>query len=185
MIKAIETVYNNYKFRSRLEARYAVFFDALGIEYEYEPEGFDLGNGIKYLPDFYIKELVCYVEIKPSIEKITAFDIKRYLLFKNEHDLLLIIGSPGYHSMYLFNPFTPGIDSFEEHVFNKGIESISQKDIGEMFEMWLDINKVEIGYMQTIPVQDFQQYCLVPALADISDAICDSKQARFEFGESG
>jgi len=39
-IKAIETVYNGYKFRSRLEARWAVFFDALGIEYEYEKEGF-------------------------------------------------------------------------------------------------------------------------------------------------
>ncbi len=38
-IKAIDTVYNGYKFRSRLEARWAVFFDAAGIKYEYEPEG--------------------------------------------------------------------------------------------------------------------------------------------------
>ena len=37
-IKPIETVYNGYRFRSRLEARWAVFFDAAGIEYEYEPE---------------------------------------------------------------------------------------------------------------------------------------------------
>ena len=33
MIKAIDTVYNGYKFRSRLEARWAVFFDEIGIEY--------------------------------------------------------------------------------------------------------------------------------------------------------
>ena len=39
-IKAIETVYNGYRFRSRLEARWAVFFDAMQIRYEYEPEGF-------------------------------------------------------------------------------------------------------------------------------------------------
>ena len=32
-MKAIETEYNGYRFRSRLEARWAVFFDALGIEY--------------------------------------------------------------------------------------------------------------------------------------------------------
>ena len=51
-IKAIETVYNGYRFRSRLEARWAVFFDAAGIKYEYEPEGFDLGGGLYYLPDF-------------------------------------------------------------------------------------------------------------------------------------
>ena len=31
-IKAIETIYNGYKFRSRLEARWAVFFDEAGIE---------------------------------------------------------------------------------------------------------------------------------------------------------
>lgn len=56
-MKAIETVYNGYRFRSRLEARWAVFFDTLGIKYEYEPEGFVLDNGMKYLPDFRVK---CY-----------------------------------------------------------------------------------------------------------------------------
>ena len=56
MIKAIETVYNGYRFRSRLEARWAVFFDALGLEYEYEPEGFSLGAG-GYLPDFRLVDL--------------------------------------------------------------------------------------------------------------------------------
>lgn len=56
-IRAIETEYKGYRFRSRLEARWAVFFDALGIEYEYEPEGFCLPSGKLYLPDFRIK---CY-----------------------------------------------------------------------------------------------------------------------------
>jgi hypothetical protein len=40
-------------FRSRLEARWAVFFDTLRIKYAYEPEGFALQGG-NYLPDFYI-----------------------------------------------------------------------------------------------------------------------------------
>lgn len=64
MIKAIETEYNGYRFRSRLEARWAVFFDAMGIEYEYEPEGFELSCG-RYLPDFYLRDLQIFVEIKP------------------------------------------------------------------------------------------------------------------------
>ena len=38
MVKPIETVYKGYRFRSRLEARWAVFFDALDIEWYYEPE---------------------------------------------------------------------------------------------------------------------------------------------------
>ena len=64
MIKPIETIYNGYRFRSRLEARWAVFFDAAHIKYEYEPDGFDL-DGEYYLPDFYLSDFDLYVEIKP------------------------------------------------------------------------------------------------------------------------
>lgn len=64
-IKAIETVYKGYRFRSRLEARWAVFFDALGAEWQYEVEGFDL-DGTWYLPDFWLPEQKCWVEIKPK-----------------------------------------------------------------------------------------------------------------------
>lgn len=63
-IKPIETFYNGYRFRSRLEARWAVFFDHCGIKYEYEPEGFALSDGEKYLPDFYLPEQDTYVEVK-------------------------------------------------------------------------------------------------------------------------
>lgn len=66
-IKAIETHYNGFKFRSRLEARWAVFFDAAGIRYEYEPEGFE-HNGVCYLPDFYLPDSKTYVEVKPDRE---------------------------------------------------------------------------------------------------------------------
>ncbi len=63
-IKAIETSYKGYRFRSRLEARWAVFFDALGIKWEYEAEGFDLGEAGWYLPDFWLPELKLFAEVK-------------------------------------------------------------------------------------------------------------------------
>lgn len=53
IIKAIETIYNGHKFRSRLEARYAVFMDNLGIDWVYEYEGYKLPSGC-YLPDFWL-----------------------------------------------------------------------------------------------------------------------------------
>lgn len=65
-IKAIETVYKGYRFRSRLEARWAVFFDTLGIEWQYELEGFDLGESGWYLPDFFLPQSSWFVEVKPS-----------------------------------------------------------------------------------------------------------------------
>jgi hypothetical protein len=61
--RAIVTVYKGYRFRSRLEARWAVFFDALGVRWEYEVEGYDL-SGIWYLPDFWMPELNAWIEIK-------------------------------------------------------------------------------------------------------------------------
>ena len=81
-IKALETEYKGYRFRSRLEARWAVFFDAAGIKYQYEPEGFDLGDGIRYLPDFYLPEDDVWVEIKgktpdeKDVEKMLRFGQK-------------------------------------------------------------------------------------------------------------
>lgn len=63
-IKPIPTEYNGYIFRSRLEARWAVFFDAAGIKYEYEPEGYESSSSSKYLPDFYLPDLNTHVEVK-------------------------------------------------------------------------------------------------------------------------
>lgn len=63
-LKAIETEYKGYLFRSRLEARWAVFFDAMGIKWEYEPEGIVLSDGAYYLPDFYLSDFHCYFEVK-------------------------------------------------------------------------------------------------------------------------
>lgn len=64
-IQAIETRYNGYRFRSRLEARWAVYFDAIGIEWEYETEGFEWPDGLRYLPDFWLPQVSMWAEAKP------------------------------------------------------------------------------------------------------------------------
>lgn len=66
-LKAIDTRYNGRLYRSRLEARWAVFMDALGVRFEYEPEGYEMtmdDGSIRYLPDFWLPDLECFVEIK-------------------------------------------------------------------------------------------------------------------------
>jgi len=65
-MNAIETSYNGYKFRSRLEARWARFFDVAGIKYQHEPEGYWVSN-IPYLPDFLLLEHDVFLEIKPPL----------------------------------------------------------------------------------------------------------------------
>lgn len=63
-IQAIPTKYGDIQFKSRLEARWAVFMDALGVEWKYEYEGFQLPSGW-YLPDFYLPKWNAWLEIKP------------------------------------------------------------------------------------------------------------------------
>ena len=86
-IKPIETIYNDYRFRSRLEARWAVFFDALGVIYRYETEGFDLGNGLYYLPDFYLPASNWWVEIKGVMNNT---DLKKIDAFGEHHNIVVL-----------------------------------------------------------------------------------------------
>lgn len=62
-MKALETTYRGINYRSRTEARWAVFLDELRVAYSYEPEGFDLG-GDWYLPDFWLPTPGVWLEVK-------------------------------------------------------------------------------------------------------------------------
>lgn len=90
-IKAIETQYKGYRFRSRLEARWAVFFDALNIKWEYEKEGYELGEAGWYLPDFWLPELKFFVEVKPSLTE--AFQVKSEALARLKDTTVLVVTS--------------------------------------------------------------------------------------------
>jgi len=65
-IKAIETNYKGYRFRSRLEARWSLFLDTLGVDWVYEDEGYILPDGTLYLPDFWFPGWGCFAEVKPK-----------------------------------------------------------------------------------------------------------------------
>lgn len=108
-MKAIQTEYKGYLFRSRLEARWAVFFDACGVRWEYEPEGYDLGDGLLYLPDFLLHDVTfnhgwyregmdLYVEVKGSMTEDDTKKIIRFAFANGDEDLermnpLLVLGN--------------------------------------------------------------------------------------------
>ena len=128
IIKAIETRYKGYRFRSRLEARWAVFFDACGYQWEYEPEGFHLPCGTHYLPDFKIfgeddndDYNVFWIEVKPSEAGLTDAKVEAFRsalwsqLGNADHqsrpckgwgDFIVLDGPPAdklYHGTFEFN----------------------------------------------------------------------------------
>lgn len=82
-VRALPTKYNGHLFRSRLEARWAVFFDELNTPWRYESQGMHFPAGVyshdesdmsgstitldrdwNYLPDFYLPELNSWFEVK-------------------------------------------------------------------------------------------------------------------------
>lgn len=69
---AIPTPFQGVQYRSRTEARWAVFFDALGLDYRYEPELLTLSTRERYLPDFWIEDFQAWFEVKPNNEAVVT-----------------------------------------------------------------------------------------------------------------
>lgn len=93
-VPAIETTYKGYLFRSRLEARWAVFLDEAKLDWEYEIEGYKLTNGEWYLPDFWLPTFHggVYIEVKPSSRSDVSKP--RQFVMDSGKPMLLGVGTP-------------------------------------------------------------------------------------------
>ena len=98
-IRAIPTYYRGVNFRSRLEARWAIIFERLGITWYYETEGYDIqiedGYTIRYLPDFVLLggTVRCprrlYVEVKGDMQPDDAVKIRAFA----QHFPIYVVGA--------------------------------------------------------------------------------------------
>lgn len=161
-IKAIETAYQGYRFRSRLEARWAVFFNALGLRWQYEPEGFELPGGERYLPDFLLLDNGrmpdIFIEVKPPTP-LDRDDGERWRKFavemaasRGDVGCLMVRGDPLNSDGYLFGSFSG--------------ELRAAPLVGENF----------VGF-----------WAVATGLSGdaLADAALAARRARFEHGESG
>lgn len=109
-MKAIETIYKGYKFRSRLEARWAVYFDFLNIHWLYEDEGFVLSDGTCYLPDFYLPHYNggLFVEVKGEFTSEEK-DKCCTLCIESGKPILLAEGVPDFRAYLLLENNAEGV----------------------------------------------------------------------------
>lgn len=182
-LKAIETFYNGYRFRSRLEAKWAVFMDALGVRWEYESEGFDLGDDEWYLPDFYLPDQDIYVEIKPAC-KYQNYPDEDVLnkAFKLEHksnkQVVILCGMPG------------PID--EEYNVNNSYQGFTGTDINYFWCECPDCGAIGIQFDGRSARNNHSENCQAMTgdkgynsnSERIIQAWNASRSARFEHGES-
>ena len=190
-MKAIETVYNGYRFRSRLEARWAVFFDALGVKYEYEPEGFELANGMRYLPDFLLHDVIprfaqgdtkqdLYVEVKGTPNETDALKISNF-----EKPIWVVgnIPEPNYIESCekqrddYCKKVCAGEYPFEDHcVFCPYDHGTVDGDWCFAFSLGFDEGTLSFHGADS-------SYCYGLFYPEIEEAFNKARQARFEFGE--
>lgn len=163
-IPAIQTRYKGHHFRSRLEARWAVFFDACGTKWEYEKEGYDLtgyeeniGGGDhklgRYLPDFWLPDDEMWVEIKPELPSphfhwtLPELQVWNLVMVTQAKAGLVIFG-------------LPDADTKCSFVSNYGDGS------------------------PDVPCRSDSIYAFLPWVIE-DDHFAAAKSARFEFGQSG
>lgn len=168
-MKAIQTDYNGLKFRSRLEARWAVCFDACRIEYQYEPEGLELEDGRRWLPDFWLPIEKAYVEVKGDPMALDA-------------QLLCDFAEEGKFEVVLLGQVPPtapwthyGINRYRETVdvgFWKDRARLYWADGGDAPDLDADPKELLTGRRP------------IPQFVGDSRAYHMARTARFEFGET-
>lgn len=102
-IKPIETRAYGHRFRSRLEARWAVAFTEARIAWQYEIEGFDLPSG-PYLPDFWLPQVSMWAEVKGSGFSLSELHKAHDLAKASGRPVLLLIGQPADWAYFAFEP---------------------------------------------------------------------------------
>jgi hypothetical protein len=172
-IKAIETHYKGYRFRSRLEARWAVLLDFLGCHYQYEPEGFDFG-GDRYLPDFWLPIA------KPEIPGSGYWlEIKPTLLTDREERLLrLLVAHTGHHALAFAGDIWPG--QFIEYKF--ALSNRHNPDADRDVRTWKD-DTAKWAYGLCYPMLASPKWWNDEPM-DLDAAFAAARSARFEHGET-
>lgn len=185
-IKPIQTNYKGYFFRSRLEARWAVFFETLGVEWEYEPEGYDIG-GLYYLPDFRVKYLdggIHWFEVKSDLERMTDEEKMKVKLFSKYVDAITILdGTPDYITYPTFCNDT----HWREGDFDKEFDekfSESKNKSGRWGDLLTTIKRD--GYPERMWVCEYSSDVseFLKRSPYYSRAVTAARSARFEHGES-
>lgn len=170
MIKAIETRYKGYRFRSRLEARWAVFFDALGVKWEYEKEGYDLGNRGYYLPDFWLPQVDMWAEVKG--QKFTSDEFWKCvdLATLTQYPVLRLVGIP---EVKFYGATVPSVAPF----------GVCVRDVNFAVCDYCNYHISEGRFYSEPGCNDPYDENVVTELWE--QAVVAARSARFEHGEKG
>jgi hypothetical protein len=182
-MQPIQTLYKGYRFRSRLEARWAVFLDALSANWSYEKEGFILSD-TWYLPDFWVKDWNAWVEIKGMVASDAEKRKCELLAQASGKRVLLLSGEPwiedgkNVYDITLFGPHGFEHNGTSGWEFGEGRRCAN--------EIWLVSEDHGAFTLRPVPHVRDDKYPLSGSHAEtVIAALAAARGARFEHSESG
>lgn len=182
-MRPIETNYKGFRFRSRSEARWAVFHDTIQINWRYEEQGFDL-DGTCYLPDFWVPDWNAWIEIKGPKPTPEEVDKCRLLSEASGKLVLLISGVPWIEGERTLDDVMLFSEPAERRHMSDGWEfGEGRRNSGEICLISDDLGAFTLN---PIPHEGDHKYPLSGSYAyRIIEGLKAARGARFEHGESG
>jgi hypothetical protein len=92
-IRPIE--FGGVTYRSLTEARWAWFFTAAKVPFEYEQHAYDLGT-YRYVPDFFLTRGNVFFEVKPTVPTEREENKAKALAFKARKGVIIACGAPSF-----------------------------------------------------------------------------------------
>jgi len=197
------TYYKGITFRSRLEARWAIILDELGIAWEYEPEAIVINTGYHdpfgYLPDFYLPQYDAFLEIKGAVDEKTYVQLmkigyyisgtKSWYPKETAHGKPFLLAGPLLHEPYL--PIVWSIYNRKGTIFAKPLLlNVLKESADHFYDVAVSIELGDDGCFD-VPPDEFESpffrrcFTEVPHRKEwhrFKSAIKTARNARFDRG---
>lgn len=160
----MKTLYKGRRFRSHIEARWAVYFDALGLLWEYEKTEFDFGLGYVYRPDFWLQDVRMWAAVTDDRMPAAEEDLCRALVRRTGFPCLKLEGVPEVRHYYAFELFEGRIDLMDYLLTN-----------------FHGYPKSEHRFYGSTGMNDAELQVNLDYFDDLVPAVQSSRTARFEY----
>lgn len=151
-----------------------MFFDAIGLAYTYEPEGFDIG-GTWYLPDFWLPGLPSLADGEPG----WWLEIKGKSPTEAEHVKAALLAQNSRHGvMILWSRFDEKSAWTDELMFHHDPDGVFHSRRGDCISQLYQLLVGASGTGEPYSIQS------ILASSRLEDARIAARQARFEHGKT-
>jgi hypothetical protein len=169
-----------------LEARWAVFLDALDIAYKYEWQGFELGSAGRYLPDFWLPDVRLWLEIKGQYPTEKERKKAERLFERDGNPVLIGVDEPYFGQLLLYcNDLTDSSGGAGWWPGCRWMVRHGEEGCNPSIAIGVNDRRPDRAFLRYdwSPLNCIEQSWLLAHHDVLLEAAIGARQARFEHGE--